>query len=89
MWQYCLNFNCFNTTDNLSASFNMRGCVKYMASGALFVGSQIKEAWKDSGMENTDLTISTIDNNLTVQTTGLTNKQLNWGGVLNIVEFIK
>jgi hypothetical protein len=87
LWQYCLNLNVFNITDDLTACFNMRGSIKHNSSGVYFVGSQIKEAYKDGPMNNVDIIMSSINNSLEITTTGSLDKQYSWGGVLNIVEY--
>jgi len=87
LWQYCLKLNVFNVTDDLAACFNMRGGVKHSSSGVYFVGSPIKETYKDDGMNSVDILISSINNNLEITTTGSLDKQYSWGGVLNIIEY--
>jgi hypothetical protein len=87
LWQYCLNWNVFNITDDLTACFNMRGSIKHNSSGVYFVGSQIKEAYKDSGMSSVDIVISPVNSSLEIGTVSLSDKQYSWGGVLNIVEY--
>lgn len=85
IWQFNIKINCINQTDNLSASFSTRGCIKNTNNILSFIDSQIKEMWKDTGMENTDVVISN-NNGMQVKLNGLANKQILWGGVLTITE---
>lgn len=85
IWQYNLKLNVLNQTDNISAFFIIRGCIKNINNTITTVGSQLSETWTDDGMENIT-TILANNSGLRLEITGLSSKNLSWSGILNIVQ---
>ena len=88
---FTLQTSVYNVTDNIGAGFYYRGVVKRnLSNETTLIGNITKEEWKDSGMEECliDITTNNTYNSLNINISGITDKNLRWVGILQCAEVL-
>lgn len=85
-WTFGIKVSAYNDSDNLGAGWNIQGCIQRFNNITTLIGTNVVNQWIPTGMSGVGASAFAATNNnaLTIQVTGLPNKNIRWVGVVDI-----
>jgi hypothetical protein len=88
-WTFTAKISAYNSTDNISAGYNIRGVIRRNNSNDVaIIGENSTEAWQEGTMYSCECTISADNTNKSFLTSviGLPGKTIRWNSDIDVSE---